>query len=53
MRTLKISTLLSFILLLAATMFGQKIRVKEGDRDVLKNETTINIEFTYDNMSVG
>jgi hypothetical protein len=32
---------------------AQKIKLIEGDLEVLKNETSINIEFTYDNMSVG
>jgi hypothetical protein len=32
---------------------AQKIKTKEGDPSVLKNEATINIEFTYDNISVG
>jgi len=53
MKTLRISAFFSLILLVSVTAFGQKIRVKDGDRDVLKNETTINIEFTYDNMKVG
>lgn len=33
--------------------YAQKIKTREGNVDALKNETTINIEFTYDNMSVG
>jgi len=53
MKPLKISTFLSLVLLVSVTALGQKIRVKDGDRDILKNETTINIEFTYDNMGVG
>ncbi len=32
---------------------AQKIKTKEGDPSVLKNESNINIEFTYDNISVG
>lgn len=32
---------------------AQKIKTKEGDPSVLKNEATVNIEFTYDNISVG
>jgi len=31
----------------------QKIKTIEGDLSVLKNETTINVEFLYDGMSVG
>ena len=32
---------------------AQKIKTTEGSFDVLKNETSINIEFTYENISVG
>lgn len=32
---------------------AQKIKTKEGDPSVLKNEPNINVEFTYDNISVG
>lgn len=32
---------------------AQKIKTKEGDPSVLKNEANVNIEFTYDNISVG
>jgi hypothetical protein len=32
---------------------AQKIKTVEGDLSVLKNETTINVEFLYDGMSVG
>ena len=32
---------------------AQKIKTREGDPAVLKNESNINIEFTYENISVG
>ena len=32
---------------------AQKIKPTEGDPSVLKNETNINIEFTYENLTVG
>lgn len=32
---------------------AQKIKTTEGDPSVLKNESDINIEFTYDHISVG
>ncbi|MBK8522204.1 MAG: hypothetical protein IPL54_15470 [Chitinophagaceae bacterium] len=32
---------------------AQKIKATMGDPSVLKNETNINIEFTYENVSVG
>jgi hypothetical protein len=47
----------SFMLLAFVTFYvstnAQKIKTIEGDLDVLKNDSSINIEFTYDNMSVG
>lgn len=41
------------ILIVSLNASGQRIRVREGDKNVLKNESTINIEFTFDNVSVG
>lgn len=41
---------ISFFLL---TANAQKIKTTEGNPSVLKSESTINIEFTYDNISVG
>ncbi len=44
------------LLLLACitlTVQAQKIKLREGDLSVLKDETSISVEFTYDNMSVG
>lgn len=32
---------------------AQKLKKTDGDLSVLKNESTINIEFVYDGMSVG
>ena len=32
---------------------AQKIKTTEGSTDGLKNETSINIEFTYDNITIG
>jgi hypothetical protein len=40
----------SFSLMNAA---AQKIKTTEGDPSVLKNETNLNIEFTYQNLTVG
>ena len=44
-----------FILLFGFSVvaYGQKIKVVEGDLSVLKGQTAIKTEFTYDNMSVG
>jgi hypothetical protein len=44
--------LLAF-LFLSIPSNAQRIKTTEGDLAVLKNETSINVEFTYDNMSVG
>ena len=50
--------ILSAIAVLAISFFylnaeAQKIKTTEGDPSVLKNESNINIEFTYDSISVG
>jgi hypothetical protein len=41
------------LVLFTVTVNAQKIKTKQGDASVLKNESNINIEFTYDNVSVG
>ncbi len=48
----KFSAMLTLVLL-AFTTNAQRIKTVEGSLDALKNETSINVEFTYDNMSVG
>jgi hypothetical protein len=53
MKSLKISSLLLATVLFAVSSFAQKIRVKDGDKNVLKTESTINIEFTFNDLSVG
>jgi hypothetical protein len=53
MKPLKISSLLLATAFFSITSFSQKIRVKDGDKNILKNESKINIEFTFDNLSVG
>lgn len=53
MKILKITILSLTVVLIAATSFAQKIKVKEGDKNILKNESTINIEFTFNDLSVG
>ncbi|MEP7237289.1 MAG: hypothetical protein ABI685_05480 [Ferruginibacter sp.] len=35
------------------TADAQKLKTKEGDPSVIKSEPSVNIEFTYDNLSVG
>lgn len=41
------------LLFVALTINAQRIKTTEGDISVLKSETSINIEFTYNEMSVG
>ncbi len=41
------------LLFFALNIQAQKLKTTEGDISVLKNESSINVEFTYDNMSVG
>ena|SRR5438067_10791290 len=45
----------AFIALLSfsATSMAQKVKLKDGDFSPLKSETTVNVEFTYNNMAVG
>ena len=43
---------------IALTLFSlgaeaQKLKNTSGDKNILKSESTLNIEFAYDNMSVG
>jgi len=53
MKTLKLSSFFLAAVLFSNVSFSQKIRVKEGDKNILKNESTINIEFTFNDLSVG
>ena len=50
-----LSTCAAFIMLLSLsiTASAQKVKLKEGDPSVLKGQTAINFEFTYNNMAVG
>jgi hypothetical protein len=41
------------LLLVSVAANAQKIKTIEGDVSVLKNEANINIEFDYENISVG
>lgn len=45
--------LLSLGLLVSSTLLAQRIKLVEGSLDAVKNEKSINTEFTYDNMRVG
>jgi hypothetical protein len=49
----KIINFLVVMLLLAAHTNAQKVKTTSGSEDILKPESSINIEFNYDNISVG
>jgi hypothetical protein len=53
MKILKIASLLLFVTVAALTVHAQRVRLADGKLDFLRSESAINIEFTYDNMSVG
>ncbi len=41
------------LLFLSVTSNAQKVKLKDGDFSALKAETSVNFEFTYNNMAVG
>ena len=53
MNRMKTVALLSFGLLVSSTLLAQRIKLVEGSLNAVKNEKSINTEFTYDNMRVG
>jgi hypothetical protein len=58
LKLLKMKLISTMAALLTLVFFSvntnaQKIKTTEGDLSVLKNESTINVEFVYDGMSVG
>jgi hypothetical protein len=53
MKTISKSVLFIALAFFAINASAQRIKTIEGDISVLKAETTISVEFTYDNMSVG
>jgi hypothetical protein len=53
MKAKKSLLMICVMLSLSFAGFSQKIKTVEGDLAPLKNEVIINIEFTYDDMSVG
>lgn len=50
MKKLLLTVTLSILTICA---FSQKIKLEEGSLDFLKNEKSVEIAFTYDNVSVG
>jgi hypothetical protein len=53
MKILKGSLAVLAIVFASLTANAQRIKTSNGNSDILKNETTVNIEFVYDGMSVG
>lgn len=53
MKTIKIFVTIFFTLLGLNSSFAQEVDLTKGDLSVLKGETSINFEFTYEKMSVG
>jgi len=53
MKILITITAITALLFVSVTSSAQRLKLKEGDISVLKNETAINFEFTYNNMAVG
>lgn len=53
MKFLITSTALLTLLSFSKVSDAQKLKLTEGDLSALKDETSINFEFTYNNMSVG
>lgn len=53
MKTIKIYLVIAGILFGSLTGFAQEVDLTKGDLSILKGETTINIEVTYEKMAVG
>ncbi len=49
---MKKQVMLIAVLLCTTLMFSQKMKVKEGKFDFIKNQKEINVEFDYDNMKL-
>lgn len=53
MKILKHAIAVLAILFFALQASAQKVKTTSGNSDILKTESDINIEFVYDNLSVG
>ncbi|MBK8609638.1 MAG: hypothetical protein IPL84_06765 [Chitinophagaceae bacterium] len=53
MKTCKLIVSSAFLLLSGTSLFAQEVDITKGDLSVLKAETSINIELTYEKMAVG
>ncbi len=52
MKTIK-NLLFAVCLFMSCTVYSQEVDLTKGDLSILKNETNINVEFTYLKLSVG
>ena len=53
MKFMKSSMTFAALLFFSISAFAQEVDLTKGDLSILKDEKTINIEFTYEKMSVG
>jgi len=53
MKTIKAYLIIAALLMIGLTGFTQEVDMTKGDLSVLKGETSINFEFTYEKMGVG
>lgn len=53
MKKLKITLAIAAISFFTFSAFGQRVKKTSGDENILKSESSINIEFNYDNIQVG
>ncbi|HQY10798.1 MAG TPA: hypothetical protein PK133_01250, partial [Ferruginibacter sp.] len=53
MKTIKMLLAIAAILVSSISTYAQQVDLTRGDLSILKEENSINIEFTYDKMTVG
>lgn len=53
MKTIKTLITISFLFFGLMATFAQEVDLTRGDLSILKGETSINFEFTYEKMAVG
>lgn len=53
MKTIRMYVVLAAALFCSFNLFAQEVDLTKGDLSILKGETSINFEFTYEKMAVG
>lgn len=53
MKTIRIFLAMAALLFCSFNSFAQEVDLTKGDLSILKGETSINFEFTYEKMAVG